>query len=346
MLGATPRLSRLRHLRTVATLLGAIAGVGAVVFGILHVSEPVGLPLIIAGVFILIIATIGTVMVQLALKIESNTYRLYSETREVHELLERYGKSISMIAENTSISEAAKSVANRSHERERLRAAVFEEIRREDYDAAFHLLDDLETRLGYREEAERMRIETREACGEAFRQKAREAIGHVHNLFGQQRWKQATREIERLEKLMPTESRIGELWKVLEGKRNDAKQGLLTEWHQAARDSNVERGLEILKELDQFLSREEARAMQESARELFKERLLQLGIQFQFAVKEHRWRDSLTAGLQIIEEFPNSQMAKEVEEHMAALRSRAGIPIDVEVTARTPDGHKPSDSTS
>ena len=75
-------------------------------------------------------------------------------------------------------------------------------------------------------------------------------------------------------------------------------------------------------------------ALKKSARELFKERLLQLAVKFQFAVKEKRWKDALDAGLEIMEEFPNARMAQEVREHLEALRERAGLTVNIEVTAR------------
>ncbi len=346
MLSATTRLSRLRLLAVLVTVAGVALGVAAIVLGVLRFNTPEGIWLVLAGVAVSVMVTVAAIIVRLALKIESNTSRLYNQVFDLFEQVQRHGTLIGQISENTSISDAAKSVAHRSREREALRGAIYEEVRREDFEAAFHLIDDLESRLGYREEAENIREETRSMCADALRDKLRAALDHVHKLLDEASWDRATNEIERLNRLIPNESRVNELWQVLEEKREERKQALMRQWNQAIQDSNVEMGIDTLKELDQYVSREEAAAMQATARDLFKERLLQLGISFQFAVKERRWRDALAAGLQIVEEFPNSRMAKEVDEHMAALRSRAGIPSDVEVIAKSTAQDTPADAAS
>ncbi len=346
MLNSPTRLSRVRFLGTVAVIVGGLLGVAAVVYGVTQLDSPQGVWLILTGGSLLVLVTVAAILVRLALKIESNTSRVYNQVFELFEQVQRSGTAIGKIAENTSISDAAKSVAHRSHEREVLRGAIYEEVRREDFEAAFHLIDDLEGRLGYREEAEKMRDETRSMCADALRSKLRVALEHVHKLMDEASWDRASDEIERLNRLIPNESRVKNLWHVMEEKRDLRKQALMQTWNEAVRDSNVESGIETLKELDQYIARDEAQEMQETARELFKERLTQLGITFQFAVKERRWRDALVAGLQIIEEFPNSRMSREVEEHMSALRTRAGIPSDVQVTAKSQESGAPADTHS
>lgn len=338
------RFSRLRHVATAATVVGVLAGAAMIVLASVQMRGDARWWMLAAGVALLVTCALGTIVVRLAIKVESNTSRLYSETRELHEVVKRHLQLLERISENTSISEAAKSIAHRSREREALRGAIYEEVRQEDFDAAFHLIDDLEQRLGYRDEAERLRGEIRDACNSAFRNKLRQAITHVNGLLDKQQWPQARREIERLHKVMPDEQRLGDLWKVYERKRGEHKQSLFRAWNTALAEGNVERGIEILQELDQYVTREEARSLESDARGMFKERLSQLGIQFQFAVKEKRWRDALTVGLQIMEDFPNARMAEEVRAHLGPLRARAGIPSDVDVTFRHVPAAEPSDS--
>ncbi len=345
--GMTPsriRFSRMRHLATTAATLGGVGGVALAVLGVVRFDQESGLWMVAAGVGALCISVMALTWTRLLLKIESHASRLYNQVRDLHELLERHQKALNKIAENTLISDAAKSIAHRTEERDALRGAIYEEVRREDFDAAFHLIDDLESRLGYRDQAERLREEIRDACTDAFRIKLKEALKHVNGLMNERRWAQAQKEIERLEKVMPEERRIKDLWKTLDAKRLEHKQELLSSWNAEAAKGNIERCLDILKELDPYLSRDEARSLEASAREVFKERLLQLGVQFQLAVKERRWQDALAAGLEIMEEFPNSRMAQEVRENLAALRARTGIPTDIEVTAREETVSEASDS--
>ena len=325
----------MRHLGTVVTSLGGVGGAALVVVGLTRLEESAGIWLITAGGVLIGGAAAAFVLIRLVLKIEANTSRLYSLMHELQGAINRSEQALSTIAGHTSLSDAAKSIANRSHEWDALRGAIYEEIRKEDYETVFRLIDDLEGRAGYKDEADRLRQETREECAEAFRSKLGMAIEYVNKLMRAHQWQQAGHEIERLEKLMPSERRVRELWDLLERSRLQYKQSLLRDWNKAVADGNVERGIELLKELDQYLTAEEVRSAESSARELFKERLVQLGIQFQFSVKDKRWRDALAAGLQIIEEFPNARMAAEIRARLTPLRERAGIPADVEVTARS-----------
>ena len=90
----------------------------------------------------------------------------------------------------------------------------------------------------------------------------------------------------------------------------------------------------ILTASDPYLSPEEAASLRESARHVFKARQLNLAVQFGLAVSEGRWRDALEVGLLLRQEFPNSRMAREVEEKLDTLRARAGFVTDAEITLR------------
>ncbi len=136
---------------------------------------------------------------------------------------------------------------------------------------------------------------------------------------------------------MPDEPRVARLRRLYDERRAARKKELLDEWNQAVARNDVDGAINILKDLDTYLTREEARSLEESARNVFKAKLLQLGMQFQFAVNEQRWRDAIEVGLQIMDEFPNARMSKEVSEAMDGLRARAGL-ADVEITAGPPRG--------
>ncbi len=346
MISSPARFSRMRHVGTAVTLIGVAGGVVLIVLGVFRFGDHTGLWLIVAGGSLACASAVAQVLMRLALKVESNTSRLYTQARELQDAIGRFGRALDKITENTSISEAAKSIAHRDQERDALRGAIYEEVRREDFDAAFHLIDDLESRLGLREEAERLKLEIRDECTEAFRARLKQAIGHIKGLFEKRQWVRARSEIERIEKVMPNERHIADLWRELDQKRAGYKISLISRWKEASSRNDIEGSLSLLKELDPYLTREEALTLESSAREVFKERLVQLGVQFQFAVKEKRWQDALATGLQIQEEFPNSRMAKEVQENLAPLRARAGIPTDYEVTARSEGIAHPADSAS
>jgi hypothetical protein len=342
MYSLSSRYSRLRHVITAVTVIGMIGGAILIVLGVTRLGaadqtlRAEALWTIVGGAVILCASVLALTAAWLMLKIEAHIARLHGEAHEIRERLDAFEEPLKDVAANTSISDSAKSVAYRARERDALRAAINNEIAREDYESAFHLIEELETRLGYRDDADQFREETRAICTDKFRAKLREAITHVERLLEQHNWPQAEREIQRLEKLMPGEKRVSDLWNEFHRKRETYKQELILTWNRATSESNIEVGLETLRELDQYLERDEAASMANQARELFRERLQLLGTQFQFAVKEKRWRDALATGLQIMEEFPNVRMTKEIAERLPVLRERAGIPADIPISARDP----------
>ena len=336
----------MQYAGTTVAIMGVIVGGALLVLGTMRLDAESWIWLIIAGAFIIGAACVALVIIRLALKIEANTSRTYGILHDLHALTVERDRVMSAIERNTALSDKTRSIAHRGREWEALRESVFDAIRKEEYETVFRLIDTLQLDPAYKHEVERLRNETREECTDAFRRKAQLAVHHINSLLAGHQWQQAASEIERLEKLMPAEPRVKGLWDLLARSREQFKQTLLQDWKKAVTDNHIEKGLELLRELDQYLTPEEARSAEATARELFRERLQQLGIQFQFAVNERRWRDALTAGLQIIEEFPNSRMATEIRDRLSPLRERAGIPSDVEVIARSDESVHPSTSSA
>lgn len=341
MLSRRIRFSRLRLLVTVLTAVAVVGGVVLVVLGVWRRADPQGLLLIAAGAGSAVLFIVAYALVLLLIKVESNTARQYDELRDIQESLAQHRLKLSEIAESVRISDAAKHVTHREEECNALRRAIYDEVRREEWDAAFHLIEQMKTRFGYAEEAERLTGEVVSARTDAMRTKMAAATARIERLFADHNWVQAEKEISRLHKALPDERRVAKLAEELSRRRQQRKEALLKLWDEALRRNDLDAGINILRELDTHLSREEARDLEDSARSLFKEKLMQLGVQFKFAVGEERWLDALEIGVQITEEFPNSRMAKEVQEHLAALRQRAGLPMTVEVTAGGETGRQP-----
>jgi hypothetical protein len=99
---------------------------------------------------------------------------------------------------------------------------------------------------------------------------------------------------------------------------------LLDSYNDAVSRHDVDGSIEILKKLDAYLTPAEAETMQESARQVFKDKLLLLGQQFTLSVRDHNWNEAIRLGESIVKEFPNSRMAQEVRDKMDLLRQRAG----------------------
>ena len=73
-----------------------------------------------------------------------------------------------MIAENSEISDGARSITHRDKETEALRHAIRDEMYRSNWEAAFYLVDQMEKRFGYVREAEVLRKERIGNCAVYF----------------------------------------------------------------------------------------------------------------------------------------------------------------------------------
>ncbi|MHC5062248.1 MAG: hypothetical protein ACYTFK_14420, partial [Planctomycetota bacterium] len=105
-------------------------------------------------------------------------------------------------------------------------------------------------------------------------------------------------------------------------KKHARKKILLNAWDDAVQRKATDRSLEILKELDQYLTPNEGLALQETAKDVFKNKLHSLGMQFSTAVSTKSWPKALELGRQISKDFPNSTIAEEIREKMDFLRQK------------------------
>jgi hypothetical protein len=317
-----------------ATALGGILLVVGLILLFVPSMQTSGFVAFGGGLLIGSLALILNAIMVVMTKAEANVSRIHNVLLDVHESLRRIEPLTKSMAEGSQISDAVRSITHRESEREALRQAIREEMYGGDWEAATYLINEMERRFGYRQEAETLREELANARVMTIEEKIAEAVSHIDKMFAEHRWEKAHVELERLMKLFPRHERVLGLPKELARRRETHKQELLTRWKQAVLRNEIDEGIAILTELDQYLTREEAQNLQDSARDVFKARLLNFGVQFGLAVSEHRWRDALEIGLQIRQEFPNSRMAQEVSERIEVLRIRAGFKTDAEVTLR------------
>ena len=133
-------------------------------------------------------------------------------------------------------------------------------------------------------------------------------------------WVRASAQIEGLIKAYPDYEKAKLMRQILLDKKQQRKKILLAAWDDAVRQQETDRSLEILKELDLYLTPNEGLALQEAARDIFRTKLHNLGVQFSIAVTEKQWSGALNVGQQIIKEFPNSKMSKEIRGKMDVLQ--------------------------
>lgn len=331
MPGPSERFPQLRWIQNFSCVLGIIGAVVLIGLGLIgYGSTDPNVWMVVAGAFGLFVVVMVLTLAPLILKVESTIARLLGELRDVQECVAKQADILASIAENTRISDAAKSLAHREQELDALRTAIRDDVRYERWEAALNLIDEMERRFGYKEEADRIREELDEVRNEAIQTKLREAIEMIESHFRSHDWARAQGEIDRLLHALPDDTKVLTLLDRMKGLKEQHKLELKGQWEEAIRRCDTDLAIDILKELDEYLSPSEARELQESARNVFKEKLLQLGVQFRFAVTEKRWHDALTIGLEIVRDYPNARMADEVREAMDTLRERARAVAEAE----------------
>ncbi len=324
------QLRWLHNVACVAAIVGSLTLVGTGVVGYGSSAEAANFWMIAAGGFILLVALVLMTFMRLVLEIEAIVARQLGELRDLNETVTKQTAAIESIAENTRISDAAKSLAHRGQELTALRTAIRDDLRAERWEAALTLVDEMERRFGFKEEADRFREELDDARNETLESRLSEAIAMVDAHFQSHNWERAQSELDRLLHAVPDNAKVLAFRDRMEVLREEHKKQLLLEWDEAVRRNDTDRAIDILKEVDQYLSRAEAQALQASARTVFKDKLLQLGVQFRFAVMEKRWHDALETGLELVRDYPNARMANEVREALDTLRERARATANAE----------------
>ena len=334
--GRFSQLRWLQNLTCVTAIVGSVILIGLGIVKYATSGQIAGVWMIVVGGFVLFIAIMLMTLTPLLLKVESTCARQLSELRDLNEALVRQVGLLESVAENTRISDAAKALAHRDQELDALRTAIRDDVRNEKWELALNLIDEMERRFGYKEEADRLRDEVDEARNTAIQAKLQEAIEMIESHFQSHQWDRAQGEIDRLLNALPDDAMVLGLQDRMKVLMEEHKQELKLAWEEAVRRSDTDLAIDILKELDQYLSPAEAQVLQSSARDVFKEKLLQRGVQFRFAVTEKRWSDALTIGLELIRESPNTRMANEVREVLDTLRERARAAAEPEA-AQAPE---------
>jgi hypothetical protein len=107
--------------------------------------------------------------------------------------------------------------------------------------------------------------------------------------------------------------------------KEERKRILMAAWDDAVQQGETDRSLEILRELDMYLTPNEGLALQEAAKDVFKTKLHNLGVQFAMAISNKEWDEALEVGQQIIRDFPNSRMSTEIKEKLDVLRQNVEV---------------------
>ena len=231
--------------------------------------------------------------------------------------------SLKKLTDLTSLSDQAKSLIFRDREIEALRETVREDLMRQDYRTAEALIDAMENKFGYADEAGRLREEVAASRRATLAEKIDAAVSRIQQMIDRRDWARAGRESSRLLRLFPDDPKVASLPERVERARSQHKRELLQAYGEAVRKDDLDRSIATLRELDSYLTPQEAAALAESARGVFKAKLHQLGVQFAIRITDQQWAEAVAVGDTIIKEFPNSRMAQEVRDRIDLLRMHA-----------------------
>lgn len=239
------------------------------------------------------------------------------------EALARQSALLEMIGEQQLLSDRAKAIAFREKDREALRRAVEEEIGREDWESAMLLAGEIEKQFGNRQEADRFRQQIVQGRRQIVRRQVDQALEAVEQAIRAEQWAQARREADKIAAAFPEDEQARQLPLEVHNRQQQYKQLLLENWRAAVARKDTDGGIELLKQLDAYLTPAEAESLQETARTVFKDKLNSLRLEFTAAVQADHWQQALEIAQSITTDFPNTRIAQEVGEKMNALRQRA-----------------------
>jgi hypothetical protein len=237
--------------------------------------------------------------------------------------LEKMRQVLNQVSQGTRISETAKAIAFRDGDTQTLRDVVFDKLQQKDFEAAYEIIDEIAHRTGYTKLAGQLHIQADKYRDATDIERMSQLIANVEKHLEDHEWAKASAQIEWLIGEYPANDKALALRQRLAEKKEERKKVLLNAWDDAVKRQATDRSLEILRELDQYLTPNEGLALQEAARDVFRTKLHNLGVQFSLAISGRQWAKALETGQEIIRDFPNSRMAEEIREKLDALKTHA-----------------------
>lgn len=237
--------------------------------------------------------------------------------------LEKIHQVLNQLNQSTRLSETARAIAFRDSDTQTLRDAVFDKLQQKNFESAYEIIDEIAHRTGYKKLAGQLQVQADKYRDATDAERMNQSIAHIEKLLEDHQWAKASAQIEGLIKEYPVNEKALSMQQRLAEKKEERKKVLLNSWDDAVKRQATDRSLEILRELDQYLTPNEGLALQEAARDVFRTKLHNLGVQFSLAVSGKQWARALETGMEIIHDFPNSRMAEEIREKIDALKTHS-----------------------
>jgi len=248
-----------------------------------------------------------------------------AKLEQVTSALEKIHTGLAQLNQSTRLSETAKAIASRDIDRQSLREAVFDKLQQHNFDAAYEIIAEIAKRTEYKDLSDELQTQADQYRDATEQERINQGIAHIEKLLDDYQWVRASSQIEGLIGANPDCEKAKAMRQKLLDKKEEHKRILLAAWDDAIKRQETDRSLEILKELDLYLTPNEALALQEAAKDVFRTKLHNLGVQFSIAVTEKRWTEALEIGEQIIIDFPNSKMSEEIRDRIEILRQKVQL---------------------
>lgn len=239
------------------------------------------------------------------------------------EMLSRQNNLLIQVSQASRLSDTAKEIVFRDSEQMELAEAALTKLHQHDFEMCESMIKAMANHPKYKELADRLQRMNEKYRSATEEGRVNQIVSYIEELFDKKQWIPAAAQIENLIKMFPYSEKAKMMPIQLQERKDRQKRELLAEWDLAVRNKNTDRGLEILKELDLYLTPTEALALQESARTVFKDKLHNLGVDFSVSIAEKDWKKALETGRDIMQNFPNSRMAAEIRGKMDILLERA-----------------------
>lgn len=241
------------------------------------------------------------------------------------EMLSRQNNLLIEVSQASRLSDTAKEIVFRDSEQMELGEAALTKLHQHDFEIAESMIEAMSEHPKYTELSRRLKRMSEKYRAATEEGRVNQIITHIEDLFDKKLWNQAATQTDNLLKMFPYSEKAKTMPTRLQERKDRQKRELLAEWDLAVREKNTDQSLEILKELDLYLTPTEALALQESATTVFKTKLHNLGVEFSVAIAEQNWKKALQTGRDIVQNFPNSRMAAEIRGKMDILLERAKI---------------------
>ncbi len=223
-------------------------------------------------------------------------------------------------------SETAKEIVYRKRQREALRQTIREEIDRGDFDSADALVEQVVRVQGDGAEAERWRSRVTAARSRCVDQHVTDAHAKFDVLLAKQDWEASHSQVCEFAHHFPDSQHTIQMTRRIDDAWHQYKHNLDRQFLEASARDDVERAMQLLRELDIYLGEGEAEPLREAARGVITKKRMNLGVQFKMAVHDKDWSAALRIGNEIIDSFSNTKMAEEVRGMKTLLEARATRP--------------------